>query len=438
MSRFAIYSGAGLGLSLWKRLADEGHDVLVFIEEKHVKRVGENIVPKCQNYAQWVAWGRQDPKTIFFFDLSGAGEKADALRKAGCLVVGGCKFFDRLEKDRAWSEELHASIGILSPKTVRFSTISDARAFAASNKHTWVFKTNQYIDASTTYLPKDPEDLVHYLEYIEHAYGNSRTCILQEKLDGFALSTARWFNGRSFVGPYEATLEHKKFLNDDKGPATGCSFNCIYFYQNDEPKIAQNLHWDQLGDVFRKNEAAPGLYDINALLREDDGLPYFLESTPRNGYDSETTSQKGISNYGELLVNLALGQPVDHLFNRDLYFDAVKLSVPPYPYEGHIGKLSVRNSCLDVPVWGTDGLWSKHFVGYGLRLDPEAGYVVADELGWVGLSSSAGKDPLTPFEACYDYIDNKLRVPNLQYRTDAAARIEEDLDAIVDLNYEVR
>ena len=436
--RVCIYSGAGLGLSIWKRLADEGSDVLVYVEEQHCKRVGEGIVPKCNNYAQWVAWGRQDPKTIFLFDLSGAGEKADALRKAGCLVVGGCKFFDRLEKDRAWSEQLHASIGIAVPESHRFSTISDARNFAASNKATWVFKTNQYIDASTTYLPKDPEDLVHYLDYIEHAYGNSRTCILQEKLDGFALSTARWFNGKTFVGPYEATLEHKKFLNDDKGPATGCSLNCIFYYQDDEPKIAKNLHWDALGDLFRKNESAPGLYDINALLSEDDGKPYFLESTPRFGWDSEATSQKGITNYSELLYNLAMGLGVDHLFNRELYFNAVKLSVPPYPYEGHIGKLSVRNSCLDVPVWGTDGLWSKHFIGYGLRHDPEMGLVVADELGWVGLSSAMGKDPLSPFDACYAFIDKKLRVPNLQFRTDAKERIEEDLDAIVDLDYQVR
>ena len=89
--------------------------------------------------------------------------------------------------------------------------------------------------------------------------------------------------------------------------------------------IAQKLHWDLLGDIFRKYESAPGLYDINALLNEDDGEPYFLESTPRLGYDSETTSQKGISDLGKFIYNLAMGLPVEDLFNRDSYFCSVKL-----------------------------------------------------------------------------------------------------------------
>lgn len=436
--KFAIYSGSGLGLSWWKRLKDEGHEVLVFIEEVPPRKVGDGIVSKCQNYAQWVAWGRSTPGTVFFFDISRAGEKADALRKSGQLVVGGCKFFDRLEDERTWSQELHEAIGILHPESKSFSTISAAREYARNNEHPHVFKSNKYLDASATYMADGPEDMDRYLGYIQHRFGDNISNILQEKLDGFALSTARWWNGKTFVGPFEATVEHKKFLNNDKGSATGCQFNCIWFYQDEYPQIAQKLHWDQLDNVFRKYEAAPGLYDINALLNEKDGEPYFLESTPRLGYDSETTSQKGISDLGKFLYNLAVGLPVDDLFDQERYFCSVKLSVSPYPYEAHLKEMDREKTCIDIPIWGYDGLWSKHFIAYGLRFDTKMGLVTADPSGWVGLSSAAGSSPTEPFRDCYGFIDEELKIPNLQYRTDALERVEEDIETILDLDYEIR
>ena len=436
--RFAIYSGAGLGLSWWKRLLDEGNEVLVYIEEKPPQRVGEGIVPKTQNFAQWVSWGKQSPSTVFFFDLSGHGDKADALRKQGCLVVGGCGFFDKLEKERQWSQDLHESIGILHPETKSFSTISAAQAYSKSSPAPHVFKSNKYLDSTATYMSSDPEDMTRYLEYIKHRYGDNIPNILQEKLDGFALSTARWWNGRSFVGPFEATVEHKKFLDNDKGGATGCSFNCIWFYQDETPKLAKKLHWDKLGDIFRKYDSAPGLYDINALLNEEDGEPYFLESTPRLGYDSETTSQKGISDLGKFLYNLTVGLPVEDLFDRDSYFDSVKLSLSPYPYENHMKYMPPEKTCVDIPIWGYDGIWAKHFIGYGLRYDQKLGLVQADPSGWLGLSSAIGSDPISPFAECYKFIDKELQVPNLQYRTDAAERVDEDIDTIQRLRFDIR
>jgi phosphoribosylamine--glycine ligase len=433
---YAIYSKMGDGMSWWKRLQDEGHTVLVYIHDQPMQRIGEGIVPKTNNQAQWLAWGKLH-KAVFFFDLSGCGEMADQLRKGGHLVVGGCKFFDKLEKERAWSEELHKSIGILAPETKEFKTIGDAMKFAQTkgDDKVWVFKSNKFLDASSTYMSQDSGDLVRYLTYVRNRWGDNISNILQEKLDGIAFSTARWWNGRSFVGPFEATVEHKKFMDGDVGPATGCSFNCIWFYRNEFPDIARQLHWDKLDDVFRKYEAAPGLYDINALISKDDNMPYFLESTPRCGYDSEPTSQKGISDLGKLLYNLATAQPVDDLFDRTRYFDSIRLSVEPYPWEF---SNDPKKSCLDTPVWGNDGLWEGHFIGYALRQDPKLGLVLADPLGCIGLSSAAGKDPLSPFKTCYAFVKDKLQVPNLQYRTDAEKCVQADLKQVSALGYDTR
>lgn len=417
---------------------DEDHEVLVYIEHTLPKKVGDGIVPKTENFAKWVAWGKTNSATIFFFDNSGSGDKADALRKQGCIVVGGCKFFDRLEDEREWSEDLHKSLGILAPKSKAFTTVSAAKDYVATQSAPQVFKPEANTDCSLTYVSESPKDMLDFLEYFQHRYGNNRKNLVQEKLDGFALSTARWFNGHTFVGPFEATIEHKKFLNDDHGPATGCSFNCVWFYQDEYPTIASNLQWDRLSGVFRKYESAPGLYDINALLSERDGKAYFLESTPRLGYDSETTSQKGITDLGKFLYNLAMGLPVEDLFNRNLYFQSVKLSLPPYPYESGLQEIPREKTSVDVPVKGQDGLWSKHFIGYGLRLDPKMGLVTADPSGWVGLSSNQSSDPLSGFGGCYSFLSETLKVANLQYRTDAKERVEEDLEVIESLGYDIR
>lgn len=428
--RFAIFSNEGTGLSWWKRLQDEGNEVLVFIAGKGQKRVGEGIVPTTNNYAEWVVWGRGG---VYFFDCSGQGDKAEALRRAGQRVVGGGKFCDRLEGERDWSSSLVKSIGMHLPKTYEFSTLSATRSFVRQHKEVFVFKSNRYLEASATYMAKDPEDMDKYLEYLQGRFGDRISNILQEKLPGFALSTARWWNGFEFTGPYEGTIEHKKFLAKDIGPATGCSFNMVWFYQN-EPEVAKSLNFEKLTAIFQAHKAPPGLYDINALLCEKDGEAYFLEFTPRLGFDSEPTSQKGVKDLGKLLSSVASGGNIDELFDPSRVYCSVRLSVPPYPWE-YVDDLPEKKSCLDTPVRGTDGLWSKHFIGYGLRADPKLGLVVADRIGLVGLSSGTGATPHEAFESAYAFIDN-LRIPNLQYRPDAEACTEEDLKTIIKLGYD--
>lgn len=434
--KFACFSVEGTSLSWWKRLQDEGNEVLVYIAPTGPVRVGDGIIPKTRNYAEWVAFGKGG---VYFFDCTDHGDKAELLRRAGERVIGGGKFCDKLETDREWSSELVKSVGLRLPTYHSFQTVSAAQRFAASQSATFVFKTNTLINSSMTYLAKDPGDMVKYLAFVRGKWGDNISCIMQEKLDGFALSTARWWNGHEWTGPYEGTIEHKKFMDGDIGPATGCSFNALWFYQDDQPEIAKKLKFDELAKVWLKEKAPPGMYDINALLSEDDGMPYFLEFTPRLGFDSEPTSQKGITDLGKLLSTLASGGDVSDLFERDDLYCSVRVSVPPYAWEAvsHTDK----ENCMDFPVSGTDGLWSKSFIGYGLRDDPKRGLVVADPSGLVGLSSGSGKTLKSAFAGAYKFLDKKesnFQVPNLQYRTDALKCCEEDVKTILSLGYEVR
>jgi phosphoribosylamine-glycine ligase len=260
---------------------------------------------------------------------------------------------------------------------------------------------------------------------LRECYGDKIPNLLQRKIDGAAISTAAWWNGRTFIGPFEGTIEHKKFLNDELGPSTGCSFNAAWFYDDDVPKIAEELGWENLGPIFREHEAPPGLYDINAVVNE--GKAYFLEWTPRLGCDSETTSHRLINpdvGLGETLIRLVEGRLAEMPVDTSVLALSTRVSVPPYPVEGLDG--DCEQSSVGTPVWGIDSLWEDSFCAYALKQGKQGGYEVADPNGMVGIGIAVG-DSLWKLQGqVIRFLRDELKAPGKQYRTDADSSIAKD------------
>jgi hypothetical protein len=212
-------------------------------------------------------------------------------------------------------------------------------------------------------------------------------------------------------------------MNGEKGPATGCSLNLIWFYREKYPRIAAECHFEELGAWLRSKNAAPGLYDINAIVNAQGA--WFLEWTPRLGIDSELTSQRAVTNLGEFIHALATGGEVEHMFDIDQVYCAVRLSVPPYPCEDKL--VSGMKTALDVPVRGADGIWDKHFVAAGVAIG-KTGLEIADPYGMVGIAMASGTSLKKCYDKVYAFLDKKLRISNLQYRTDAYDAVKKDLD----------
>lgn len=431
--RFAIYSVEGDSLSWAKRLADEGNEVLFYNPSTSYKDVGEGIIPTTRNYEELVSWGRGG---VFVFDHTDAGKRADVLRRMGQRVVGGGSFCDELEGDRQHGIEVARQIGMPVPKTWSFSTISESLAWLRKQDGGFYFKPDKDIGTDATCGDKDVEGVIRKIEEIRRNHGDSIVNILQERIPGVDLSTARWWNGHDWAGPFEATIEHKALLAGEMGLSTGCSFNALWFYE--EPEIAETLGWEQLGAYFRHQEAPPGIYDVNCRVSEEDGLPYFLEFTPRFGCDSEPTSQKGIKDLGKLLSTVAEGGKLDDdLFIRRAIFASVRLYIPPYPFDD-VALIPDKKSCIGTPIWGADGLWEKHFIGYSLKYDQKQGLCMSNKSGLVGLASGTGRSIKMAFKDVYDYLDSdELEVTNLGYRPDAAQIIGKDFDALVSLGYDI-
>lgn len=443
--RFAFYSVYGCDLAFVARLQDEGHEVLLFnagekVKDRYeAKHLGKDLVPVTRNAAEWRAWGKQTG-TVHIFGGSGHGELADDIRRGGGLVIGAGSFADKLEKKRAWAEGLAKSLGIIVPPHKEFADIPSARNYAKGIDGEWVFKTDKFLKASATYLANSAEDMVGYLHGLEKEFGRGGRCLLQRKIPGVAISTAAWWNGKAFLGPFEGTIEHKKFLNDDLGPNTGCSFNVVWMYQSERPEIASALQWTALGSYFAAKGAPPGLYDINALIG-DDGNAYFLEFTPRFGYDSEPTAQRLLTiGLGEFYYKLATGQLESVPFSTDHLAYAVRASVPPYPCEAeHSRPMGGPGSSIGVSVLGADGLWDGRFIGYGVMQNKENDQLaVADTSGLVGLGLAVGNDLKGLHKQVMEYLKDELQVPNLQYRTDGYDRIAEDVKKLGHTDFAIK
>lgn len=450
--RFAFVSHEGSGLPFWLRVKDEGHEVRAYVPDRGTsfvhRETGKGLIPRASSLPELIAWGSAAP-TVFVFDCTEEGSTAEALRRRGHLVIGGGEFCDKLEMDRAFGEKIAQTIGVRAPATHTFPSISATIAFlkGAGAGSDWYFKTNDYLAVSTT-SHGDAEKLIRRLESYRKRYRDGVSNILQETIEGSDISTACWWGGRDWLPPFEGTIESKALMTGGIGPATGCSFNVVWWYDG-APKIANELRFGALAEVFRAFNAPAGIYDINAIISKADKLPYFLEWTPRFGYDAEPTAMRAIQGeLAEFYYNLATGRAFDVPFDRTKAQMSVRVSVQPYPWEAvHELPSAARaraSGAVGVPVGGPDPAdlptlyagQGERFMAYGLGLDDTGELVVVDPTGIVGLVCADGTDPERMNEAILAHIEDELDVPDLQYRTDGGEVLTEHLAKIEALGYE--
>lgn len=435
--RIGIASPYAYELSWAARLQDEGADVAYWVSVSTNKSVGDGIVPKKNSWDELLFWAkegiRKKEPTLLLFGGTSLGEKADLARKWGIPIICGGSFCDKLEKDRSFGQEIAASIGIKIPAFKEFKDVSACINHAkAMGEQPMFFKSDSYVHLDATHGANSGPEMVEYLEDLQRRYPVRGSCILQEKIDGVPFSTGRWWNGMSWVGPYEATYENKKLMNDDIGPSTSCAFNTVWFYEQNEPEIAKKLGWEELTPIFRKHNAPPGFYDINAMI-DKDGAAWFLEWTPRLGYSSEMTSGRLIEHLGDHLWEIANGREPAAVYDDLAY--AVTLGVPPYPVE--YVKLKDEASPDGTAVYGVDGLWDGNFIGYCVKDNPDGELALAGPEGFLGLTLATGEKLSLLHEEAIDFATNILRCPGVMLRTDGDEDCKEAAQSLLEAGLDI-
>lgn len=432
--RVAAVDSWGCATSWWLRLLSEGVDVNVYVDpDSHNQTVGDGLVPKETSYDRLVAWAHERPaETIVLFCQSKYGEKAEALRKDGLYVVGGGAFEDKLETDRQFGQDLARAAGCNVPAFKAFRSCSEGIDFYRNQREGGCFKTDEYLESDATQVCKSAQQLVEYLKHLRERYRDRLKFIVQEVIGGKGsvdIDINRWWNGREFVGPYGMTLEHKRFMAGELGPSTGCAVNC--FWWDEGPELAETVHFENFAPLFTSMDATPGIYALNFRISDDDGQPYFLEWTPRLGFDSEPTAALLYGSLAEFLWCVGTGQGGTTL-SYDLAF-STRLTVPPYPYETvHADE---EHTAKGIPLPNDLGdLHSPPFLAYQVAREDGEGLYVASAEGIVGLAAAVG-DNLASMGAAVNEFIHELHgdVSKIQARLDGAEVFAEDarkLDAL--------
>lgn len=414
MGKFLIISEGGDGTGLALRLQEEGHECQIWIRDPEAEGRCTGLITHAKDY--------RFGETIVA-DCTGAGVLMDSFREDGRRTVGGSSFADKLECDRAFATQVMKKCGIRTPESHSFTKWEDAVEYANTKdkKDRLVFKPEGKLSGVVpSYVSYDRDDLLQNIEHFKSTFGSTSEpeFTIQQFVEGVAISTEGWFDGKKWVLPFNQTIERKHLMVGDLGPSGGCSGNLVYPIDVDNPILVDGLL--RLEPVLEENMYT-GAIDLNTVVNED-GI-WALEFTPRFGYDAFPTLLYGLydGDFGYFLDSLARHDGDDEMEIVDSFAAGVRVSIPPWPTE----KFHAEQG---VPLRGLSKESRKWFYPYDIEsrdgeLFSSGGY------GIIGVVNGRGDTIDEAFSSAYKILD-KLKLPDKQYRNDLAEVCRKDLRKI--------
>jgi phosphoribosylamine--glycine ligase len=357
---FASHGGDADALAL--RVQDEGNEVYLYHFKPFARKrqLYEGLVPQPNTLKAALNWNPD----VVIFDQVGEGAIADKIRDAGFAVWGGSAIMDKMENDRAFGLKLMKQAGIKIPPTQVFRTAEEAIPLIHESSQRWVLKPLARAATASTYVPRSPDDLVHFLEKWSTTDEAKQPFLLQKHVDGIELSTEVWVDHGEIIWPANGTIEEKKYGVGGLGPNIGCASSTVWGYQVDEPLVVER-GIGLLAPWLRKI-GYHGVLDLNSIVSPEDHYPYGLEWTARMGYSAiyalvEVTDGE----VGRVLYEAAKGTLKRYPIRPGIGY-SVRVSIPPYPanelFENEeyatimkpAGEIDIRLPLGDPHVWPLD------------------------------------------------------------------------------------
>ena len=421
---FLFVSLTGLISDIAWQVSKEGHEVRYFIGDKKEKDIADGFVAKSKDWEKDVDWA----DIIIFDDTLGQGEKAQALRGQGKLVIGGTPYSDRLEDDRSFGQEELKRAGVNIIPYADFDSFDKAIDHVQENPGRYVIKPSGEAANVKRRLfvgeEDDGLDVIRMLEAYKKALADEiKVFQLQRRVVGVEVAVGAFFNGKNFVHPINVNFEHKKLFPGDIGPPTGEMGTTMFW---SEPN---RLFSDTLLKMEAKlaEEGYVGYIDLNTIVNNHGIYP--LEFTARFGYPTISIQQAGmLTPIGQFFWDLASG--VDpKLKVRSGFQIGVRIVMPPFPFDDDntfdsFSKNSVivfkkpPNEEMHIEdVKQVNGQW-----------------LVAGTSGVILIVVGTGQTMKQAQAQVYTRIKNVL-IPNMYYRTDIGDRWEEDSDRLHNWGY---
>lgn len=414
MASVLFYSKQGDGVPLALRLASEGAIVKMFVEEKSARGGlqgyrNPSVVPNVQMLEQY---------DLVLFDMVGLGQRAEALKSKGRLVLGGGTFHDKLELDREYGQKVVKQLTKLKvPEGKLIKTKDELIKELESSTEPLVLKPQGNKEVSLTLVSSDNTNRT-LISIVDTQADKLTPCILQKRINGIEISTEGWFNGKEWAPCFNHTLEHKRLMEGEKGPQTGCMGNTVWMCQEDELVKMALL---PLAPLLKKVEYI-GPLDVNCILTEDEA--YFLEFTTRFGYDAiQALSELYKGKMFDFLWKVA-SQDSSMDFRSDYSF-AVRMSMPPYPIVPKEGLKEYKGvQVLDIENGARNHVFLADVM---LKDDVEC---LAGIDGVIGCVTARGETIQEVRRRVYRTLDRIVIHQDVQYRKDIGSGVEEKISRL--------
>ena len=421
---FLFVSIGGLIGDIAWQVQKEGHAVKFFIEAENERDIADGFVPKTNDWRADVDWA----DVIVFDDTLGQGAKAEELRKAGKLVVGGTAYTDRLEDDRSFGQEELRKAGVNILHYREFDDFDAAIEYVRQNPDEYVIKPSGEAQNVKRRLfvgeEEDGGDVIRVLEAYKRAFSAEiKVFQLQRRVVGVEVAVGAFFNGKQFVTPVNINFEHKKLFPGNIGPSTG--------------EMGTSMFWSGPNKIFSSTlarmekrlaeENYVGYIDLNCIVNGNGIYP--LEFTSRFGYPTIQIQQEAmLTPVGQFLYELAAGTATK-LRVKSGFQLGVRIVVSPFPFD-------------DV---GTFQSVSKDAVIVFKKSTPEEVHIedvkqvngqwlVAGTSGVVLVVVGLGPTMRQAQQQAYNRIKNIL-IPDMYYRMDIGDRWYEDHDKLLSWGY---
>lgn len=416
MASVLFISNNGDGVPLAIRLANDGHIVKVWIKDPTAKSSLEGFrnPSRVGDPLKMI-----DQYDIVVNDMVGTGRICDTLSEKGKLVLGGGAFNDKLELDREYGNKVAASLTkAKSPATATIENKNALTKFLDSVDKPQVIKPLGNKITTLTLVSHDEQNRM--LKSIAKERADELTpCIVQETINGVEISTEGWFNGKSWVKPFNHTIERKRLMEGDKGAQTGCMGNVVWSSSGD--RLTSHVLEPLAPLLERVNFVGP--IDMNCIVNEKDA--YFLEFTARIGYDAiQAWSELVKASLFDYFYGIASGQK-ETFDCHPGYGLAVRLTVAPFP-----GKEKVKDlkgiKVIEPSKEALRHVWMADV----MKRDDD--YLLCGVDGVVCVVTSRGQTVRECQRRVYRTIKNIVLTDDIQYRTDIGNTVEKDKQQLID------
>ncbi|OCR95754.1 phosphoribosylamine--glycine ligase [Campylobacter fetus subsp. testudinum] len=372
-------------------------------------KIGQNIITKdFYELAQFAKSNSIDLSIVGPENALSAGV-VDIFKQNGLNIFGPSKAAAMLESSKAYMKEFLAKNGIRTAKFINTDSYDEASKFIDSLSSMVVVKADGLCAGKGVIIAKNHEEAKKAaLDMLSgDSFGDAgKRIVVEEFLDGFELSFFAICDGENFVS-LPVAQDHKRLLDNDKGPNTG-GMGAYAPSPLADAKLIKRVEDEIVHTTLKgmQEEGAPfcGVLFVGLMIVND--TPYVLEFNVRFGDpECEVLMPLIDGNLSQILLDAAT-KKLTNISLKNSVAIGVVLASKNYPYSSsQKAKIIVEN----VPE-GT------HIDYAGVSSDGDELYA---DGGRVLVAVAVGQDIKEAHKKAYELVKN-IKFDGMQYRKDIA------------------